>query len=147
MNTSIFKYVKYLAIGLVIFLLGASMSSSLGFTPENKSSNLSEMENAGTASIMIDYGNGLIKVYNSLSVNSETNVFNLLEESGVDFLHADYGAGLGAFINTIEGVGPDPEGKKWWQYWVNNQYATAGVSLQKVNAGDIIQFKFIEGQL
>jgi hypothetical protein len=32
------------------------------------------------------------------------------------------------------------------QFWVNHKYSQVGVSSAKVEAGDFIEFKFIQGQ-
>jgi len=140
------KYLGFLAVATVIFLLGIYSGTS---SKTLKTENQNRASMGETASLMIDYGDGTLEVYNDLPVLEETKVFDLLSlasENNFEIKTRDYGAGLGVFIDSINNIGPDPTGKKWWQYWVNNEYAKEGVSTRKVFPGDIIEFKFIEGQ-
>lgn len=102
-----------------------------------------------SASLMIDYGNGTVRTFDSVSVSAEATVFDLLktaaEENNLALETKDYGGDLGVFIVSIDGVG-EGAADKWWQYWINNHYGQAGVSTQGVSEGDIVVLKFVEGQ-
>lgn len=145
------KFLKYIARFVVlfaIFLLGISIGSGCkgpGATPITQNQNQIEK-----ASLIVDYGNGKVETYNDLVVKSGETVFDILEKTTenhkVDLKYKDYGGNLGAFVESIGGIGKDPFGKKWWQYWVNNKYSQVGASTYKVVSGDIIEFKFTEGQ-
>ena len=64
----------------------------------------------------------------------------------MEFSYTDYGGDLGVFIESINSVGNDTEGNKWWQYWVNDKHAEIGVSSYLVQPEDVVEFKFIESQ-
>lgn len=107
-------------------------------------------ETKKTASLMIDFQNGELKIFNDLELTENTSVFDLLksalEEGGVDFVYKDYGGELGALVESINGVENNMKDGKYWQYWLNNEYAKVGASVQKIKNGDIIEWKFIKGQ-
>jgi hypothetical protein len=146
------KYIGGLIIVAVVFLLGISVDREYNDreykSPDNKS--VQNQTQTAAASLMIDYGNGKVRAYTDLSVTDEATVFDLLkqaaDENKIDLKYKDYGGELGVFIESIGGIGKDPAGKKWWQYWVNNRYSQVGVSAYKVQHGDVVEFKFIQGQ-
>lgn len=142
------KYSGWFVVILAIFLFGVSIGSGYkgaGAMPINQNQNQTEK-----ASLMVDYGNGKVETYNDIVVKSGETVFDVLkkatENRKVDLKYKDYGGDLGIFVESIGGIGKDPFGKKWWQYWVNNKYSQVGASTYKVVSGDIIEFKFTEGQ-
>lgn len=142
------KYIGGLVLITVVFLVGISVGRGYQQTPTPQPTNQSEAQSV--ASLMIDYGDGRIKTYSDLSVNDQSTIFDVLkqaaEKNNIDLQYKDFGGELGIFIETIDGVGKDPAQKKWWQFWVNNKYSQTGVGSYKVQAGDVIQFKFTEGQ-
>lgn len=142
------KYVGWFVVIFAVFLLGVSVGSGykgVGMVPITQNQNQTEK-----ASLMVDYGNGKVETYNDIVVKSGETVFSVLkkatESRKVDLKYKDYGGNLGVFVESIGGTGKDPFGKKWWQYWVNNTYSQVGASTYKVESGDIIEFKFTEGQ-
>ncbi|MEK7390741.1 MAG: DUF4430 domain-containing protein [Patescibacteria group bacterium] len=148
------KYAGYLAIIAVVFLLGVSVGRDYG-TPEAdllKNSRIAgQSAQTETASIMIDYGNGEVETHRDLPITATSSVFDVLKSAAdannLNLGFKDYGKSMGIFIESIGGVGEDPAGKKWWQYWVNNAYSQVGVSNYNVKHGDVIEFKFIQGQV
>lgn len=62
---------------------------------------------------------------------------NSTEDNHFDFKYRDT-AGLGSFINEINGVAGKPG--KYWIYYVNNVKAQIGVSKYILNEGDIINW-------
>lgn len=143
-DNKLIKYAGGLVILAVVFLLGISVGRDYQ-TPATETA--SQNQPQASVSLMIDYNDGRIKTYHDIS---GTTVFDVLKKTtdanGVELKYKDYGGELGVFIESIDGVGKDPSGKKWWQYWVDNKYSQVGVSAYKVEPGDVIQFKFVEGQ-
>ena len=144
------KLLKYwfIVLFIVFFLLGVLVGKNLN------NSNISSIEErntdfSGKASLMIDYGNK-VKTFNDISIKEEETVFEFLQSTllkdKISFEFKDYGEEMGAFIQSINGVGRDPDGKRWWQYWVNNKYSNVGASMYKIKSGDIVEFKFTEGE-
>ncbi|MFA6132151.1 MAG: DUF4430 domain-containing protein [Patescibacteria group bacterium] len=111
-----------------------------------------EQNEAETVSAMFDYGNGTVKTLTDIPVEDTTTVFNVLasldNNQKIDLSYKDFGGDLGAFIQAIDNVPADSSvTDKWWQFWVNNVYSTTGASTYQIYPGDVIEFKFIQGQL
>lgn len=143
-NKKFLKFSGGLVLITIAFLLGISVGKEYQ-TPDNAP--IAQNQPQASASLMIDYGDGRIKTYESLSGST---VFDVLkqasEKNGVDLKYKNYGGDMGVFVELIDGVGNDPAGKKWWQYWVNNKYSQVGAGSYSIQPGDVIEFKFIEGQ-
>lgn len=99
--------------------------------------------------LMLDYGNGKIDTY-SMDLTKDTSVFELLQKSSqeknIELKFKDYGGEMGVFVEAIGGIENNIAENKYWQYWVNNNYAQVGPSQQILQTGDVIQWKFIQGQ-
>ena len=104
-----------------------------------------------SASLMIDYGNGIVSVYNDTKLEPNQTVFDLLRlvasQNNLEFSTKDFGGELGVFIESIGGVKNNSMADYWWQYWVNNQYAKIGASQYRLAPGDIVEWQFIKGQI
>jgi hypothetical protein len=100
--------------------------------------------------LMLDYGNGKIQTFNDIDLNPGQTVFNLLEkvtqEHELEFSFKDYGANLGAFIESINKVRNDPVQDMFWHYWVNNHYAQLGASSYQLTDGDVVMWKYTKSQ-
>lgn len=97
----------------------------------------------GEVSLSLDFGDGRVEEFPSIGISGDENVFDVLLLSGAEVEYQDFGGDMGIFIETIEGVGQRPEDKgKWWQFWVNGEYAQVGASSHKINPGDEIMFRF-----
>jgi len=148
MNRTFLKSVAALVVAVVIFIFGMSVGKSPAFAPT--SLEVARDTETQTTSVMVDYGNGKITTISDIQLQVTSTVFDVLksasEKNNLDLKYKDFGGDLGIFVESIGGVGKDPAGKKWWQYWVNNQYSQVGASGRVVKPGDVILFKFIEGQ-
>jgi len=145
-NSPVLKYWAAIVVALAVFLIGVSVGEEVkpSFT------GIATNRDADSVSIMIDYGNGTILTESAIPLSSTTTVFSVLklatDKRDIPLIYKDYGGDLGVFVNSINGVGKDPAGKKWWQFWINNAYSQVGVSSAVVNPGDVIEFKYIQGQ-
>ena len=128
---------------LVVFGAGVLIGVGVAQTP-------SSLDRAavpeGTVSVMLDLGDGRIETVTNVPWQEGQTVFDVLtaaaDEKGFIIESRDFGGDLGMFIETIAGVGKDPEGTRWWQFWVNNVYSMVGVSFSKTQPNDVIAFKF-----
>lgn len=98
--------------------------------------------------LRIDFGDGTLgKNYELLITNYEEGetlwsvMQQMLVEKDIALDYENYGEGLGALITKIGDKKNGDEGR-YWQYFVNGEYAKVGVSNYKVNAGDIVEWKF-----
>lgn len=72
---------------------------------------------------------------------SAYDLMNLLKnENKINFSGKDY-AGLGFFVEEINGVKNNPTGANWL-YYVNGRPAPVGVSYYLIKANDIIEWKY-----
>jgi hypothetical protein len=145
-NNAFVKKISWLIILIAIFGIGFysgahSKKSDQGPTTEIVKESVS---------LMLDYGNGTVKVYSGLPFVAGNSVFDLLQAlelaQKIKLDYKDYGGDLGVFLNSIDGIGKDAKDQKYWQYWLNNEYSTVGVSTYALRPGDVIEFKFIKGQ-
>jgi hypothetical protein len=141
-----FKYVASLVVLVIVFLLGISV----GRVYEPSQNNTNKSDSQSVVHLMIDYGNGTVKTYNDVSVAYSDTVFTVLkavaDKNNIDLEYKDYAGDMGVFLESINAIGKDSTGKKWWQFWVNGVYSQVGVSSYKVQAGDSIELKFTQEQ-
>lgn len=101
--------------------------------------------------LMIDFGDGQVNTFNDVEVNKNASVFELLsrvaEKNSLKFEYKDYGGPMGIFIDSINGVGSDLGGNKYWQFWVNNIFSEVGASSYRLQNGDLVEWKYIKEQL
>lgn len=77
-----------------------------------------------------------------------TTVFELMQTltamsiKPFSFSGKDYGAGMGYFVEEINGIKNDPQTGKYWIYYVNNKSAQVGISNYIINRGDVIEWKY-----
>ena len=99
----------------------------------------------GSASLMLDFGDGLIKTYRNINVTGSTTLFALTEEltknNNLAFETKEY-KGLGVLIEKI-GEKKNGVGNRYWPYWVNNVSVQVGAGEYQVKAGAVIEWKFI----
>ncbi|EKE07222.1 MAG: hypothetical protein ACD_18C00150G0001 [uncultured bacterium] len=62
----------------------------------------------------------------------------LQTESDFSYSGVNY-SGLGYFVNEINGL---KNSNKYWVYYLNGVSAKAGISIQKINSGDNIEWKY-----
>jgi len=101
-------------------------------------------------SLMLDFGEGEIKTFNDVKIQDQNNVFTLLEkvtgENNIELKYKDYGGEMGVFVEAIGGQESDFDADCFWQFWVNNEYAQVGPSSHKLQAGDVVEWKYTKGQ-
>ncbi|MFW9888935.1 MAG: DUF4430 domain-containing protein [Candidatus Thorarchaeota archaeon] len=96
---------------------------------------------ANGISLHIDYGNGTTDTYDGVAGS------NALEATeSVAVVLADWTGNL-AFVYSINGVSSKEETGRWWQYWVNGDYASVAANLYVVQDNDLIIWKFIDSQV
>lgn len=97
------------------------------------------------ASIMLDYGDGRVRVYPDLTIETGETALSLLEKTAktatLNFTTKSF-SGLGLLVESVGDKVNGTDGK-YWQYWVNNRALPVGAGEYKVKPGDIIEWKFI----
>lgn len=146
------KLLAKIVIAVVIFVAGFYVGTQQALSPSNGSQEISqpaEKEEIGV-NLMLDFGNGQVRTFSGVMLLKEATVFDLLEkitsENNLKLGFKDYGE-LGAFIESIGDITNDTKGDRFWQFWVNNEYGQIGSSNYHLKDGDIVEWKFIRGQI
>jgi hypothetical protein len=100
------------------------------------------------ASIMIDTGRDILG-FQKLAIEPRDTVFSLLTrldaaQKSVTVASKNY-KDLGVMIESINDFKNGASGR-YWQYWVNNQYASVAADKYLVKPGDVIMWKFTSSQ-
>jgi len=72
-------------------------------------------------------------------------MLRLKEKQGLIFEVKDY-SGLGAFVESIDGLSNNPKKNQFWIYYLNGKAAIAGVSLTKLHYNDLITWHYEDGK-
>ncbi|HAZ16295.1 MAG: hypothetical protein UV70_C0002G0058 [Parcubacteria group bacterium GW2011_GWA2_43_13] len=104
-----------------------------------------------TVSIMLDFGDGVIQAWNdvSLATISDTTVWGVLQTMSQKekfLLEVKEYDSLGVMVEKI-GDKQNRGVEQSWQYWVNNEYATVSASKYPLSGGEVIEWKYVKGQL
>ncbi len=131
-----------LIVASVVVLVLAGVSFLVG--TETPTDNSVVNNTVSTARLIVDFGDGEIKHF-KLEPHGE-NLFLLmkgkLSEEGIDVAYETF-TGLGELITRI-GDKKGGDGGKYWQYWINGNYAQVGASSYVPKAGDIIEWRFTD---
>ena len=100
-----------------------------------------------TVRLVVDYGDGVSKVFKAITWTKGMTVEDLLKEAKKTPHGITYDAkGIGSsfLVKKIddlvnEGSGAD---KKSWQYWVNTEYADVGAGTKIVQPDDVVTWRF-----
>ena len=151
------KLVAKIIIVITVFLAGIYVGQLYFKTPcvfneePVTEIGLEVVEEKISASLMLDFGNGEISTFNNVLLNKNATVFDLLQEAttenNVELKYKDFGGELGVMVEEIGEAANDFDNDSWWQYWVNNEYAKVGASNQALQNGDVVEWKFVKGQL
>lgn len=94
--------------------------------------------------LTIDFGDGMQKRFTQLPWSDKLTVLGALELAakhprGVKFTHR--GVGETAFVDSIDGLKTDPQGKAWI-YSVNDRSGEKSAGIATLAPGDAILWKF-----
>jgi len=141
------KQIKFLVLGVLFlvagFLLGYGLNTGSEVVAQAQS-----VRTESTASIMVDTGDALLGFPERAIYQGDT-IWSLLERAAeenqaLSVFAQDYGD-LGVLIQSINGYENGAE-KKYWQFWVNNEYAQVAADKYFVNDGDAVMWKFTSGR-
>jgi len=144
-----------IAVGFVINLFVFQQDFALKLQNLRVPANLDDSSKTGQSghilsSLMIDFGDGKIINCNSQELAEGQTAFDLLEvcskniKTPFDLKYKDYPE-FGVFI---EQIGDKKSGNDmYWQFWINNEYAQVGAGQYQLRDKDVIEWKFIKGQL
>lgn len=137
-----------------LFVLGLVIGGALGAMLHKETiivrPNVADTPAALTSvNLMIDYGNGTVKTWNTVTWHEAMSIMNLLETVAgaeeITLLTKDDGD-KNITITTIDGVANDSEKNLRWQYWINNTYEPRVASKYYLKPGDIVVWKYVVEQ-
>jgi hypothetical protein len=104
-------------------------------------------EKPNTVKLVIDYGDGVQKVFPALEWQDGMTVLDAMEKAkapahGIMFKYS--GKNETAFLTQIDDLKNEGGGKakKNWQYLVNDAYADKSFGIRKLEKGDVVLWKF-----
>jgi hypothetical protein len=102
---------------------------------------------AQSVRLVIDYGDGVLKIFDHLAWAQGNTVLNVMEAAqrsphGITFTYT--GQGTSAFMTKIDDAQNQSGGAnaRNWQYWVNTAHADRSFALYGVNAADTVFWRF-----
>lgn len=144
------KLANFFILGLVVVIavVVAFVLPKLTVEPPSPAP-LTEEIAVQALSLEFDSGDEVLE-FNDVEIDSGESLFDVLQrvtqQNAVEFSYKDFGGDLGIFIESINNSGQQGSKIKWWQYWVNGEYAKVGVSSYQVKAGDDILFRFTDSR-
>lgn len=142
------KILAKIVLVIAIFFAGFYVGGQPALSPSNGSDKAVE-QGTSQVSVMFDYGDGTLTTVKNIDITSTSTVFDVLKhvtaEEKIDFKYKEYGD-LGVMVDSIGDKTNNFAADQYWQFWVNNAYSTAGASLYRLKAGDVIEWKYIKGQ-
>jgi len=140
--------VIFLAVGIFLGQDFANLNEILK-TGKDSSELITQRHDKVEVSLMIDYGNGEIDVYEDVLLDNPT-VFELLKkvtgENKLEFSFNDKYKDLGILVESINGKRNDFSKNQFWQYWVNNRYANVASDKYQLKNSDVVLWKLVFGQ-
>lgn len=141
------NYIAILAVGL---LIGGGLGAALHKETVVVRQGVADTPAAMTSvNLMIDYGTGTIRTWNTVSWHEAMSVLNLTETvtavEAIPLLTQVDKSGL-TTVSSIAGVQNDTKTHMRWQYWINNTYEPRIASKYFLKPGDIVLWKYVAEQ-
>lgn len=136
-----------LVVSWVVLFAAGWMFSQAGVKPvANAPATPAVVETqASDASILLDDGQEKIITLPAIKVEPNDTVLSVLQRLDAEredvAMATQSFTGLGSLVTSINNV-KNGGSDKYWQYWINNQYAQVGADQQAVKGGDVIMWKF-----
>ena len=139
-----------LSIALVSFVLGAALGATFHKETIVVREGTANTPAAMTSvNLMIDYGDGTIKTWNTVSWHEAMPVLDLVKTiadvNGIKLVTKDLGSKLST-VESIDDIANDSSKGMRWQYWVNNNYEPRIASKYFLKPGDLVVWKYVKEQ-
>lgn len=104
---------------------------------------------ARTVKLVVDFGDGVERTYDSVAWVEGDSVLSLLDRlksHSEPLTYAVSGKGDAAFVSKIDDVKNQGTGseKKNWLFWVNGKFADRSAGVYMIQAGDEVAWKFTQ---
>ena len=101
--------------------------------------------------LIIDYGDGRIDSFSIPLDSRNATAYHVLlavrSKYGLSFKAKYFPQYKSHYIYSINSTEENPKANKFWQYYINGNYASLGVDLQRVDDGDMIEWKLQEPKI
>lgn len=139
-----------MSIALVSLVLGATLGATFHKETVVVREGTANTPAAMTSvNLMIDYGNGTIKTWNTVSWHEAMSVLDLMKTvagaNAITLLTKDSGSGL-TTVQSIDSITNESNTSMRWQYWVNNNYEPRIASKYYLKPGDLVVWKYVKEQ-
>ena len=136
-----------LILGLIIgAFLGASFHKETVVVREGTANTPAALS---SVNLMIDYGNGSIKTWNTVSWNEAMSVLDLMQKVAnakeVAMTAKPDAKGVNT-LDSIDNISNDPKQNLRWQFWVDNTYEPRTADKYYLKPGDIVLWKYVRDQ-
>jgi len=136
-----------LIVGLIIgIVLGATFHKETVVVREGTADTPAALS---SVNLMIDYGNGSVRTWNTVSWHEAMSVLDLMNlvagTKNITMVTSPAG-GTATGILSIDGIENDPKAGTRWQFWVDNVYEPKTANKYYLKPGDIIVWKFAPEQ-
>jgi len=145
------KIIKYIIVALVFLAIGFWLGQSYQALPaEQPLANIQSEQNQpskiNNLILVLRFSDTDVREIQNLTSQEGQTVLDLLaktaQENELIFKTQDYGD-LGKLVTQI-GDKINGQNNKYWQYWVNGEFAKVGAGQYQLKAGDRIEWKFTE---
>ncbi len=103
-----------------------------------------------SVNLMIDYGDGRVKTWNTVSWNEAMSVLDLMQEVGnakeIAITAKPDTKGVST-LESIDDISNDPKQNLRWQFWVDNTYEPRTADKYYLKPGDIVLWKYVREQV
>lgn len=146
-----FKFIVVIILTGVILWFGQNKVNESESLPESRLPQNSEESVKNEVSFSIFFEEGNSRVFDSIPLDNGASVFDVLrkisEENNMPLEYKDYGESMGVMIQSIDGLENNFEKeKKYWQYWVNEEYSKEGASSYILENNDSVEWRYTQGQ-
>jgi hypothetical protein len=143
--------IRNITIGLFIgLLIGGGLGASLHKETIVVRQGVADTPAAMTSvNLMIDYGTGTVRTWNTVTWHEAMSVLNLTEMvTGTEAIPMQTKAEKDGLltVSSIDGVQNDAQTNMRWQYWVDNTYEPRISSKYFLKPGDIVEWKYVKEQ-
>ncbi len=139
-----------LSIALVSLVLGAALGATFHKETVVVREGTANTPAAMTSvNLMVDYGNGTVKTWNTVSWHEAMSVLDLMSTvaavNAISITTKNIGNNL-TTIQSVDGVINESNTSMRWQYWVNNNYEPRVASKYYLKPGDLVVWKYVKEQ-
>ena len=145
-NSPTYTIVLALLSALIGGVIGATLNKETVVVREGTPNTPAAMS---SINLMVDFGNGEIRTWNTVSWHEAMSILNTLEtiagNSGLVLLANDEGDN-NVTVTAINDIANDTNANMRWQYWINNTYEPRIASKYYIKPGDIVVWKYVREQ-